>query len=213
MNETAPLEVSESRYQRHIQAKRDRHFDAVAAAVAALVHGHGVERIVLAGEMRSVGLFLNRLEGRVADRVAGAVTVAKYEPSSVLVERAVSLLGSLQEDARAARVDAVLTESAKGGSAAAGLESVLDAAARAAVRRLYLLRSFREPGRECEACGALQPGNTATCRRCMAGTKEVEVGEALVHRVLFTGGGVETVDSHAGLGRVGGVAAQLRYAL
>ncbi len=30
---------------------------------------------------------------------------------------------------------------------------------------------------------------------------------------VFTGGGVETVDAHAGLGRVGGVAAQLRYPL
>src|SRR5438034_7340732 len=39
--------LAQSRYQRHIQAQRGRHFDAVAAALTALVDEHGLERIVL----------------------------------------------------------------------------------------------------------------------------------------------------------------------
>lgn len=205
--------LAQSRYQRHIQAQRDRHFDAVASAVTALVDDHGVERIVLAGEARAVAIFRKCLEHRIARLVVGAVAGAKHEPSSVLVERAAALLGQRRDGHEAAAVSAVLTEAAKGGRAAAGLEGVLDAAGRGAVQRLYLLRTFRERGGQCAECGALQPGDAAVCRLCRAATKEVELGEALVQRVLGTGGEVETVDSSVELGHAGGVAARLRYPL
>jgi peptide subunit release factor 1 (eRF1) len=203
--------LAQSRYQRHIQARRAQHFDAVAGAVTDLVDGSGVERIVVAGESRALALFQKHLEARIAKLVVGSIAGAKYEPSSAFVERAGALLGLRQGDVAASAVDAALTEAAKGGRAAAGLEPVLDAAVRGAVRRLYLLKTFREAGRHCAACGALQPGNAAVCRRCKAATKDVELGEALVQRVLTTGGSVETVETHAGLGRAGGVAALLRY--
>ena len=110
-------------------------------------------------------------------------------------------------------MEAVLTEAAKGGRATAGLEATLEAAGRGAVHRLYVLAAFRQAGRECAACGALQPGDATACRRCRGATKEVELGEALVQRVLATGGTVDTVAVAGGLARAGGVAALLRYPL
>jgi peptide subunit release factor 1 (eRF1) len=203
--------IAQSRYQRHIQAHRDQHYDAVAAAVTDLVDGHGVERIVLAGEPRAVAIFQQHLEGRIAQLVAGSVAGARHESSSAFVARATALLGRGLEGRAGATLDAVLTEAAKGGRATAGVDAVLDAAGRGAVYRLYLLRSFREAGRQCVACGALQRGAAAACRLCRAATKEVELGEALVQRALATGGSVETAEVHAELGRAGGVAALLRY--
>jgi peptide subunit release factor 1 (eRF1) len=205
--------IAQSRYQRHIQQHRAQHFDAVAGAVTDLVDDHGVERIVLAGESRTVAVFQKHLEGRVARLVAGTVAGARHETSSAFVERARGLLGLKEGDEDAAAVEAVLTEAAKGGRAVAGLEGVLDAAGRGAVHRLYLLKTLKEPGRACAGCGAIQPGSGAACRVCGAAAKEIELGEALVHRVLATGGSVETVAIHEELRRAGGVAALLRYPL
>ncbi len=205
--------IAQSRYQRHIIGQRTHHHDAVAAAVTELVDGAGVERIVLAGETRAVAVFRARLEDRIAARVAGAIAGARHEPSSALVERAEALLSAHRALGEAGRVDAALTEAAKGGRAVAALEDVLEAAGRGAVRRLYLARAFREDGAECGVCGGLQPGPRVACRRCGAATKAVELGEALVRRVLGADGDVETVDAHAGLAAAGGVAALLRYAL
>lgn len=205
--------IAQSRYQRHIQAERARHFEAVASAVAELVDGHGVERLVLAGDARAVAAFEKHLEGRVAGLVVGSVAGAKHEPSSVLVARAGMLLERRRAGREATALDAVLTEAAKDGRAVAGLEGVLEAAARGAVHRLYLLATFRERGGACSACGALQPGAAPTCRRCKAGTKAIELGEGLVRRVLGTGGHVATVNAHAALEGAGGVAARLRYPL
>jgi stalled ribosome rescue protein Dom34 len=44
-------------------------------------------------------------------------------------------------------------------------------------------------------------------------TQPVELGEAMVDRVVATGGTVEVLETHAGLARVGGVAGLLRYEL
>lgn len=203
--------IAQSRYQRHIQAHRAQHFDAVAVAVTDLVDEHGVERIVLVGEPRAGAVFQKHLAGRVALLVAGTVAGARHEASGLFVERARALLGLTEGDADAAAVDAALTEAAKGGRAAAGVAAVSDAAGRGAVHRLYLLKAFRAPGRQCGGCGALQAGTGPQCLVCAAATKEVELGEALVQRVLATGGSVETIAIHAGLGRAGGLAALLRY--
>ena len=113
--------LAQTRFQRHIEEHRGRHFDAVAATLADVADEHGVDHIVLA--------------------------------------------------------------------------------------------AFRQAGRECAACGALQPGDATACRRCRGATKEVELGEALVQRVLATGGTVDTVAVAGGLARAGGVAALLRYPL
>jgi peptide subunit release factor 1 (eRF1) len=205
--------LAQSRYQRHIQAQRGRHFDAVAAALTALVDEHGMERIVLAGTTRAVAVFRSHLERRVGAMVVGAVAGARHEPVSVLVERAVELLGRRDGAVEAAEVEMAVTEAAKGGRATAGLEATLEAATRSAVHRLYLLRTFHESGRRCEACGAIQPGAGGGCRVCGRATQPTELGEALVERVVATGGSVEMLETQPWLERVQGITALLRYPL
>lgn len=205
--------LAQSRYQRHVQDHRGRHFEAVAEALAGLTEGNALDRIVLAGEPRTVGEFQRHLPARLGERVVGSVPAARHEPGATLVARATALLDRWRRERQHAAVDAVLTEAAKGGQAVAGLEETLEAVARGAVQRLYLAAGFRERGWVCGECGALQPGPTGPCRRCGKPTAAVELGEAMVDRVLATGGAVETIEAHPGLPRVGGVAAQLRYPL
>lgn len=204
--------LAQSRYQRHIQAHREQHFDAVAEALGRLVEGDGVERLVLAGETRGVAVFRPHLPARLAERVVGTIPAARYEPASALAARATELIGRIDAEEARATVEAVLTEAAKGGRAVAGLEETLDAVGRGAVHRLFLLRTFREDGRACGSCGALQR-TAGPCRLCGQPTQPRELGEALVDRVLATGGRVDMLDGHEGLARVGGVAARLRYPL
>lgn len=205
--------LAQSRYQRHIQAQRGRHFDAVATAITALVDEHGVERIVLAGTARAVAVFRSHLERRVSAIVVGAVGGARHEPVSVLAERAVELLRRRDGETEAAEVEAAVTEAAKGGRATAGLEATLEAATRGAVRRLYLLKTFHEAGGQCVACGSMQPGAGGRCRVCSGATRPTELGEALVERVVATGGSVEMIEAQPWLAGVQGVAALLRYPL
>jgi protein required for attachment to host cells len=202
--------LAQSRYQRHIEEQREHHFEAFAAALTELVDELGVERIVLAGAPRAVAVFRSHLAKRIGRMVLGAIAGASHEPVDVLVERAVELLGRRKAEDEATQVQEVVVEAAKGGPATAGVEATLDAAARGAVRRLYLLKTFHEAGRRCSACGAIQPGGSGDCRVCGGETQPLELGEALVERVVATGGSVDMVEE-PWLGRVEGVAALLRY--
>jgi peptide subunit release factor 1 (eRF1) len=207
-------QLAQSRYQRHIQVHRDQHLEAVAEALGRLTGSDPPRRVVLAGEGRLVGLLRQRLPAEATERVAATIPGARYEPADVLARRAAEALARADAEAATAAVDAVLTEAAKGGRAVAGLAATLEAVDRGAVHVLYLQRGFREAGRRCGGCGALQPEAAGPrCRRCGEATRPAELGEAAVDRVIATGGRVETVVAHEGLTRAGGLAARLRYPL
>ena len=67
-------------------------------------------------------------------------------------------------------------------------------------------------GRVCDACLALQRGLAGRCGYCMRDTRPVPLDEAIIDRVLATGGDVTVVDRHESLARHGGLLASLRYA-
>jgi hypothetical protein len=204
-------QLAQSRYQRHIQDHRGRHFEAVAEAVRQVAESQAVEHIVLAGEPRATAAFRDHLPPALGALVRGVVPGTPWEPAAAIVERARDLLGLVRRSALGATVDQVLTEAAKGGQAVAGVEPVLDAVSRGAVQRLFVWRDARIPGRQCESCGGLAPGDGAGCRLCGGATRPAELVEALVARVLATGGLADRVETHLGLQRLGGLAATLRY--
>ncbi len=206
-------QMAQSRYRRHIQDHRNRHFDAVAESLAALIDEHEVERIVLAGEPRNVAVFRMSLPPRVAGKIVGAVEGARHEPAAAFVARASELLGHVEAQRRLDGVDAVLTEAAKSRQAVAGLDETLDAINRGAVHCFYVATSFASSGRVCAGCGVLARGDGPRCQLCDGSTSRVELAQAMSDRVLAAGGRVEVIEGHTQLARVGGVAALLRYPL
>jgi peptide subunit release factor 1 (eRF1) len=206
-------QLAQSRYQRHVQAHRDQHLEAVVQALGPLAEEAGARQIVLAGDARLVAALRSHLPAPLGGWVVGSIPAARYEPASALAGRATELLARNHAEEAQQAVDTVLTEAAKGGRAVAGPEAALEAAVRGAIHRLYALRGVREAGRRCAACEALQRGSAPRCGRCGGETRAVELSEALVDRVLAAGGQVEVVEAHEGLRGVGGVAARLRYPL
>jgi peptide subunit release factor 1 (eRF1) len=204
--------LAQSRYTRHIEAHRDQHYQATAAAVAALVERHDLRRIVLSGEPRAVAVFREHLPRPIDARVVGAVPGARYESTAVIATRGAELLAHVDQQQDANAVDRLLDAAAKGGRAVAGMAPTLAAVNKNAVQHLYLVRSFERPGAVCEACGALQPPVLGRCHFCGGDTRTAELGEAMVGRVLASGGEVSMVERHAGLTDRDGVGAILRYA-
>jgi peptide subunit release factor 1 (eRF1) len=206
-------QLAQSRYRRHTQDHRARHFEAVVEALTALVDGHGVRRIVLAGEPRNVAVFRQELPPRLAAFIVGIVAGAQHEGMDLIVARAAEYLPHVEGQREAEGVDGVLTAAAKHGKAAAGLDATLEAVNRGAVHRLYLLKGWSVPGRRCGGCGTLQQSIAWTCPACGGEAETLELGEAMAERVVATGGTVETIEVHQPLAAAGGVAAELRYPL
>lgn len=206
-------QLAQSRYQRHTQDHRARHFEAVVASLTGLVDDHGLRRIVLAGEPRNVAVFRRELPPRIAAYVLGTVAGARHEALGLIVDRAAGYLSHVEGQREAEGVDATLTAAAKRGKATAGLDATLEAINRGAVHRLYLLKGWHAPGRRCGECGVLQDGFSWSCPTCGGEAQTVELGEAMAERVAAAGGTVESIEVHQPLAAVGGIAAELRYPL
>ena len=204
--------LAESRYQRHLLEHREQHFEAVAAAISAWTDRYDAHHVVLAAEPRAAAALRKHLPDAVAARIAGVVAGARHESVSVIAERAAGLLARVERQAGVRNVNEALAEAAEGGTAVAGVTATVGAVNRNAVRHLYVLTTFREPGAVCQDCGALQRGVHFTCPFCGRGTRTTELGEALVERVLASGGDVTTLESHRPLAGHGGIVARLRYA-
>ncbi len=202
--------LAQSRYQRHIEHHRAEHFEAVAAALEQLVVDRGVARIVLAGETRAVALLASHLGHDLAARVIGAVSGTRHEPASALADRARELLARRDEARAVGDVDALITEAAKGGRAVVGLAPTLVAVARGAVHRLYVTKGFDGTARACGRCGMPVTDAAKCCTECTGAVRQIGLAE-IVERVIAAGGDVELVGAQAGLDKVGGVAARLRY--
>jgi peptide subunit release factor 1 (eRF1) len=204
-------QLAQSRYARHVETQRDRHFEGVAEAVAHVVDSQAIRRILLAGHENELAAFRKQLPGRLQPLVLGEIHGTRWEPASAILQRAAERLDLQEHSDEIVDVDAVLTEAAKGGRAVAG-PGTLEAARRGAIHRLYILADLRRPGQACERCGALQETGE-TCWLCGGAARETELAAAVIDRVQTTGGTVETVLAHAGLAAAGGMAARLRYGL
>lgn len=206
-------QLAQSRYQRHIEAHRDRHLDAVAAAARGLMHDLAIERVVLMGDAEIVGALRGALAADVMPRVVAALPGSRHEASAELVARALAAAQHSHAATIAARVENTLVDAEKNVRAAAGLTSTLEAIHRGAVHQLYLLRAFRQGGVECEQCGLLKVELAPACPYCGGPATQTELGEAVVRRVLTAKADVIDVPEHAGLAQHDGLAASLRYAL
>lgn len=204
-------QLAQSRYQRHARDHREHHLTALADSVTALVHAHGVERVILAGTPRNVANLKMRLPHRVAATVVGTIEGSRHEGSATLVARAEALLRQVEEQRHAADVDAALAAATKGVDAVSNADEVLDVVNRGAVRHLYIAKGYRCEGRRCTRCGALARGHAAACRFCNGITTSESLDRAICDRVLAGGGRIDVIDDHAGLARAGGIAALLRY--
>jgi peptide subunit release factor 1 (eRF1) len=205
--------LAQARYQRHIEVHRGQHFDAVVEALLALAERGEVERLVLAGETRALAAFRKHLPARLAAAVAAEVSGTYHEPASALVARAAEALAASDRSQEVAAVRDLLTEAAKGGRAVAGRRDCLRAVNAGAVQFLYLAAGFDGAAASCTACGMLQEGPASGCAACGGPTTAIALADALVDRVVGTGGGVEVVDPLPELAEAEGVVARLRYPL
>jgi peptide subunit release factor 1 (eRF1) len=185
----------------------------VVEALAAGLEEWPARWIVLAGESETVAAVRDRLPPALRATVAGTVRAAWHEPAAAIAARADETVRRVEAESARQAIAQAVTDAAKGQRAVSGVDDTLAAAARAAVRRLFVLRSFAETGRACTACGALSRGEGPACPVCHGRTRPVELGDAAVARVLASGGTVVVVADDTQLASAGGMAALLRFPL
>jgi len=172
---------------------------------------HQPQRLVIAGAEPTVVQFREMLPKVLQERVIGSFSADMNASEPELRERSLELLQNVEEERKAALVDAVFTAAAKGRGGVIRLADTLGAAHEGRIQTLVIARDFHQPGYQCQHCGYITDHALKTCPFCGGEFAEIsDAAEALVTRVIEDGGRVEVVDDHPKIAEFG-VGALLRY--
>lgn len=175
---------SQARYQRHVDAIRERHVKEVVAELDRIVREEGIDRIVVGGDEVVVPMLREALPKPLATKLVGVRPLDIRTADDTLLERTLDAI--VERDARDDRekVERLLAAYRAGGLGVAGLEATLAALDNGQVYDLVLT-----------ATGDALGGH----------------GDELVARARRTGATVTFVEDPALLADVEGVGGLLRF--
>jgi len=128
-----------------------------------------------------------------------------------LLEQVIDRLIDHEREKESDDADRVVGEALAGGLAVVGPEDVVLAANEERVHLLVIEEDFAEPGWRCRQCEALSATGPIECRYCGGPVDGVDLGQALIRRVLRASGDVDVVAHQPRLHHYRGVGAFLRH--
>jgi peptide chain release factor subunit 1 len=202
---------AQMRYQRHVQAHMDRHHKEVAEYLTTYIAARPHTSIILSGQDDIVTSFRQVLSPQVQQRIIDEIRLDLRASTTRILEVAQEVLRRHEREEEQASVALLLNRAGYGGLAVVGLQETLAAVNTGQVHMLLMQRDFHQSGWRCLNCGHLGEAMPPQCSVCGGTVAAVELGEALVSRVLQTDGGVEVVAPDARLAAYEGVGVLLRY--
>jgi peptide chain release factor subunit 1 len=202
---------AQMRYQRHVQAHMERHYQEVAAYLATYITAHPQTSIILSGQDDIVANFRQVLSPQVQQRIIDEIRLDLRASAARILEAAQEVLRHHEREEEQASVALLLNRAGHGGLAVVGLQETLAAVNAHRVHMLLMQRDFHQSGWRCLGCSHLGEALPPQCPVCGGTVAAVELGEALVSAVLQTDGVVEVVAPDARLAAYEGVGVLLRY--
>jgi peptide subunit release factor 1 (eRF1) len=200
--------------QRRSEEHARSHLRHVAEMLDRMERSRGFDRLILGGAAESVHQLRRLLAKRLASRIVGTVNLPVEASTQQVLAETLSLEKQAQRDRQQREMEELLTSSAKGERAVAGLQPTLDALRDGRVWRLLYVEDLALAGHECPNCGSLFDGSAEPCALCGKATRPIEdLVERMAEAAQDTGAHVEPVGGAAAeqLREVGGVGAFLRF--
>jgi peptide chain release factor subunit 1 len=203
---------AQRRLQRHIEEHVQRHLKKVADALLRLHQRRRFDHLLLAGPDEVVGELQRNLHDYVRRTVAGRLPVAMSASPAEVLERVMGFELELERRRERKAVERLVGEAEGGtGRAVGGLAETVDALERGRVETLVVSSELRAGGVRCPSCGHVAVEGER-CSACGSATERApDLVEEAVEMALRQRCRVETVGDGAGLARLGGIGALLRF--
>lgn len=208
---------SQLKFQRRVEKEIERNLAEAAEHVAYLVQLEPRNHVVLVGPHEMVRHFEARLPHFVRERIMARMPhqrprgPKKGAIRDDLLEQVIDRLIDHEREKESDNADRVVGEALAGGLAVVGPEDVVLAANEERVHLLVIEEDFDEPGWRCRQCEALSATGPIECRYCGGPVDGVDLGQALIRRVLRASGDVDVVAHQPRLHHYRGVGAFLRH--
>jgi peptide chain release factor subunit 1 len=209
---------AQMRYQRHIKDHMDRHHREVAEQLATLYDSGKWKKVVLIGQDRIVANFKVFLPDRVKQHIADTFPMDFSEERFKVLKKLFERLLQKDREEIHEEIQGLKERGLKAGSAALGLNGVLEAINQGQVHTLYLLKDFSLPGGKCRHCGSLilvpsEKRGGPACPLCVGETRTIDLSEEFTKAALRQDGEVKWIDESPILKEHDGVGVSLRFRL
>jgi peptide chain release factor subunit 1 len=203
---------AQRRLQRHIEDHVQRHLKNVADALLRLHQRRSFDHLLLAGPDEVVAELQRNLHDYVRRTKARRLPVAMSASPAEVLERVMEFELGLEARREREAVERVVGETEGGtGRAVGGIAETIDALERGRVETLVVSSDLRADGVRCPSCGHVAVEGER-CSACGAATERApDLVEEAVEMALRQRCRVETVADGAGLARLGGIGALLRF--
>jgi len=188
-----------------------RNMRDAAEATQQFCQRYAPHNLIIAGTDRTVAQFREELPASLQDSLIGTFKADMNASEPEIRERSLEILQKVEKKRENDLVEAVFTAAAKGGKGVIRLADTLGAAHEGRVQTLVIDRDYHEPGYQCQNCAYITDQKLAGCPFCGGEFAEIpDAAEALVTKVIESGGKVEVVDDNLKAEEFG-VGALLRY--
>jgi peptide subunit release factor 1 (eRF1) len=201
-----------SRYQRHETNVARHNLQDAAEMAEEFYRANDTRQLLLAGTEKNVARFQELLSHRLRAMVVGRFAAGANATPAEISEKAIKLAREAAKNEAMALADQVITTVHKGGNAAAGLAQVLTAVQEGRAMQVIVLADFAQPAYRFVDSGYILLD--------LGDDKELGSGriqelpdavESVLRRAMAQGIGVTILEQHAGLAKLGKIAALTRY--
>jgi peptide subunit release factor 1 (eRF1) len=201
-----------ARYQRHETEIAKQNLQDAAEMAEEFYRDTDTRHLLLAGTEKNVARFQELLSHRLRAMVVGRFAAGANATPAEINEKAIKLTRQAAASEAANLADQVVTTVHKGGTAVAGLAEVLTAVQDGRAMQVIVLSDFSHPAYRFVDSGYILLDLGDDQELGSGRVQELPDGvESVLRRALAQGIGVTILDQHAGLTKLGKIAAFTRY--
>ena len=199
--------------QRRVDDESRQHCKAVAAALKVFMEKGVFEKWILGCQEAYCSQLQAQLHPYVSEALLGRFTAdVVHITGEEIRSHANEIVVRWQDERRRRLVDQVLTQARSHGRGVTGLRRVLRSLELGEVQTLLIGNRFEAHAVECAGCGHMDAHLVQFCPVCGKVTQEiVDVGEAILPRVISRDVEMFYVHDDAAFDKVGNIAALLRF--
>ncbi len=208
-------DLSQMRYQRHIDEMRKQHAKEVIEELATVVRDEDIRQIVLAGNKDVViPLLKDEMDDFLTERFVGAIRMEIEASEKEIMEAATQVIKQHDTLKDKEKIDELNEQNYDEGKGVTGVANTLRALANGQVQELYLVANFDEleyNEREVkEILNQYAPGEDGE----MPDAKDSrQIADDMLIRALNSAERIRFIEDESLLKEAGGVGALLRYAM
>ncbi len=200
------------RYQRREAGVAQQNLKDAAEFAEEFYRANDTQRLILAGTEKNVARFQALLSARLRDMVVGRISAGANASPSEIADKALKLARKAADEAAQALADNVVNTVHAGGTAVTGLAETLTAVQSGRAQHVVVLSDFAQPAYRFVDSGYILLDLEEAKELGSGRVQELpDAVESVLRRAMAQGIGVTILDQHAGMEKVGKIAALTRY--